>query len=58
MAALGCFLLLVLPLAGLVIGGWLGGPPGMAWGAGIGFALALAISGVAGGALVKAGRRR
>jgi len=57
MAALGCILLLVLPLAGLTIGGWLAGPTGMIWGAGIGFAIALAICGVAGGALVKAGRR-
>lgn len=58
MAALGCILLLVLPLVGLTIGGLLAGPTGMAWGAGVGLAAALAISGVAGGALVKASRRR
>ncbi|WP_162925253.1 hypothetical protein [Aurantiacibacter odishensis] len=57
MAALGCILLLVLPIAGLTIGGWLAGSAGMIWGAGIGFTIALAICGVAGGALVKAGKR-
>lgn len=41
-----------------MLGGWLAGPEGMAWGAGIGLALALAITGITGGALVKAGRRR
>lgn len=58
MAALGCILLLVLPLLGLVIGGWFAGPPGMAWGSGIGLAIAIGICAIAGGALVKAGRRR
>ena len=58
MAALGCFALLVLPLGGMMLGGWLAGTEGMAWGAGIGLALALAITGLTGGALVKAGRRR
>lgn len=57
MAALGCFLLLILPLLGLVVGGWLAGREGMIWGAGIGFGVALAISGVSGHALVKARRR-
>ena len=57
MVALGCFLLLVLPLAGLVIGGWLAGPEGMIWGAGTGLAIALGVSGVMGYSLVKAGRR-
>ncbi|WP_338241851.1 hypothetical protein [Aurantiacibacter hainanensis] len=58
MAAVGCFALLVLPLAGMMLGGWLAGPEGMIVGAGIGLAVALAITGIAGGALVKAGRRR
>jgi len=57
MAALGCFLLLVLPLAGLVIGGMVAGREGMLWGAGAGLAIALAMCAIAGGALVKAGRR-
>ncbi len=50
-------MLLVLPLAGLVLGGWLAGPQGMAWGAGIGLAVALGASGIMGYGLVKAGRR-
>ena len=57
MPALGCFLLLILPLAGLVIGGMVAGREGLLWGAGIGFALALACTGVMGRALVQARRR-
>ncbi|MGB3797156.1 MAG: hypothetical protein WA957_12720 [Alteraurantiacibacter sp.] len=56
MAALGCFLLLILPLAGLLLGGWLAGTDGMIWGAGAGFAVALAITGMMTYALVKARR--
>lgn len=58
MAALGCILLLVLPLLGLTLGGMLAGPQGMAWGAGIGLVVALVVVGVASGGLVKASRRR
>ena len=57
MAAFGCILLMILPLLGLVIGGWLAGPDGMIWGAVVGFAVALAIIGVSGYGLVKARRR-
>ncbi|GAA5055824.1 hypothetical protein GCM10023208_20020 [Erythrobacter westpacificensis] len=57
MAALGCFLLLILPMLGLVIGGWLAGREGMIWGAGIGFALAMCVSGIMGHALVLARRK-
>lgn len=57
MAALGCFLLLILPLAGLMLGGWLAGPEGMIWGAAIGFAVALIVTGIMGYALVRARRR-
>ncbi|WP_199698810.1 hypothetical protein [Aurantiacibacter zhengii] len=57
MAALGCFLLLIFPILGLVIGGWLAGREGMIWGAGIGLVVALGVSGVMGYALVKARRK-
>ena len=57
MAALGCLLFLILPILGLVLGGWLAGPDGMIWGAGAGFALALSITGMMGYGLVKARRR-
>ena len=45
------------PPAGLVIGGMVAGREGLLWGAGIGFALALAFTGVMGRALVQARRR-
>ncbi len=57
MAALGCFLFLILPMLGLLVGGWLAGREGMVWGAGIGFAVALGITGAMGHALVKARRK-
>ncbi|MFB0612116.1 hypothetical protein [Aurantiacibacter poecillastricola] len=57
MAALGCFLLLALPLAGLMLGGWLAGPDGMIVGAGIGFAIALVVTAISGRALLQARRR-
>lgn len=40
MPAIGCFLLVVMPLLGLFIGGAIDGKTGCAWGAGIGFGLA------------------
>ncbi|WP_202386983.1 hypothetical protein [Qipengyuania algicida] len=58
MAVIGCLLLVILPIVGGLIGGWLGGSSSAIWGAGIGFVIALAISGFAGFALVKAGRER
>lgn len=57
MVALGCVFLIVFPLIGLSLGLWLGGAAAGLWGAAIGFALALAISGVTTYALVKASRR-
>jgi hypothetical protein len=57
MAALGCFLLLVLPLAPLVLGGWLAGPQAMVWGAGVDLAIAIGVTGAMGQGLVKAGLR-
>lgn len=57
MVAVGCLLLVILPLIGLVGGGWAAGREGAAWGAGAGFALALLACGVALRALVKATRR-
>jgi uncharacterized protein HemY len=56
MAALGCFLLLVLPIVGLILGGWLAGQQGMIVGAGTGLAIAVAVTSVMGFALVKARR--
>jgi hypothetical protein len=41
MPAIGCFLLIVLPLLGLFIGGAIHGKTGCEWGAGIGFGLAM-----------------
>lgn len=58
MFAIGCFALIVLPLIGLALGGFLLGPVGAKWGAITGFALALAISGVTTYALIAAARRR
>jgi len=56
--AIGCLALIVLPLAGLALGGFLAGPLGAKWGAGTGFAIALGLCGVTTYALVAAARRR
>ena len=58
MVAIGCLSLVIFPLAGLVIGLWLGGLHAAIWSAALGFAMAAAICGVAFYALVKAGGRR
>ncbi|MFC3214802.1 hypothetical protein [Novosphingobium panipatense] len=58
MAVIGCLLLIVLPLLGLILGGLLWGTEGMRWGAGIGFVLALAVLGGSTYALVRATRRK
>lgn len=58
MVALGCLLLVVLPLLGFLAGAFLGGEGAALWGAGIGFGLAVASCGFAGYALVQASRRR
>lgn len=57
MAVAGCFLLLVLPILGLLIGIVTAGAQGALWGAIAGFVIALAASGVMTYALVKASRR-
>lgn len=57
MAVIGCLLLIVLPLLGVVAGGLLGGTVGAKWGAGAGLALALLISGGGSYAFLKAMRR-
>ena len=56
MLAVGCLLLVVLPLAGLAVGGLVAGLEGAIWAAAAGFAIALAVAGTAAFALVKAGR--
>lgn len=58
MIAFGCLLLIVLPLIGLVVGGYIGGGEGAAWAAAIGFAIAIAVCGMTAAALMKARRRR
>lgn len=58
MIAIGCLALIVLPLLGLALGGFLGGPTGAKWGACIGLVLALALCGVTSYALVAAARRK
>lgn len=58
MFTIGCLALIVLPLAGLALGGFVAGPEGAKWGAIGGFAIALALTGVTTYALVSAARRR
>jgi hypothetical protein len=58
MAALGCLLLMVLPMLGLIAGGMIGGRDAAIWSAVTGLVVALAICGTAAYALVQAGRRR
>ncbi|WP_185928841.1 MULTISPECIES: hypothetical protein [Sphingomonadaceae] len=58
MVAIGCLALVVLPLIGLALGGFLGGPTGARWGAGSGFVLALGLCAISSYALLKAARRR
>jgi len=57
MAVIGCLLLIILPLLGLIIGGLLAGAEGVKWGAAAGFALALVFCGAGTYALFKATRR-
>lgn len=58
MFALGCLALIVLPLLGFIGGLMLGGQQAGLWGAGIGLIAALAMSGTAALALMKASRKR
>ena len=57
MVAIGCLLLVILPIVGFVVGGMVAGAQAAMWSAALGFSVAAAICGVAGYALVKAGRR-
>lgn len=57
MIALGCLLLIVLPLAGLALGTFVGGASGALWFALGGLAIALVVCGVSVYALMKASRR-
>lgn len=58
MIVAGCLLLVILPLAGLALGGLAAGPEGARIGAAIGLALALLACGLSGYALVKVARRK
>lgn len=58
MVALGCLLLLILPLLGFMGGAYLGGMEVALWSAGAGFVLAVASCALAGYALMKAGRHK
>lgn len=57
MPVIGCLLLIVLPLLGLVIGGLIGGAEGAKWGAGGAFVIALALFGGGTYAFIKGTRR-
>jgi hypothetical protein len=56
--ALGCLGLMVLPLIGLALGGYVAGQHGAIWGAFAGFAIAAAGCAVSSFGLIKASRRR
>ncbi|TCM20802.1 hypothetical protein EDF56_102465 [Novosphingobium sp. PhB165] len=58
MIAIGCLALIVLPLLGLALGGFLAGATGAKIGAAAGFVLALGLCGVSSYALVKAARSK
>ncbi|WP_181814737.1 hypothetical protein [Sphingomonas aracearum] len=58
MVVIGCLFLVILPIVGLALGGWLGGPSGARWGAGIGLGAALIVCGLSGYALARVARRR
>jgi hypothetical protein len=55
--AVGCLGLVVLPLIGLALGGWVDGPTGATWGAAIGMGIALAACGFTAYTLRVIGRR-
>ena len=57
MIAIGCLLLIVLPIIGLTLGGLLAGPVGARWGAVIGFGVACVVTGLSGYAMVRIRRR-
>lgn len=53
MIAIGCLLLVILPIVGLVLGGLLAGPVAARWGAAIGLGIALLVCGVTGYAFAR-----
>ena len=57
MIAIGCLLLIVLPIIGLALGGLLAGPVGAQWGVAIGFGFACVVTGLSGYAMVRIRRR-
>lgn len=57
MIVIGCLLLVILPIAGLALGGVIGGPGGARWGALAGLAVALLACGFTSYALAVVGRR-
>lgn len=57
MIAIGCLSLIVLPLIGLAVGGYVGGLDAAIWSALGGLVAAASVCGVGAMALVKAGRR-
>lgn len=58
MVVIGCLALVIFPLLGLVAGGLVDGPGGARLGAGLGFALAVALAGFGAFALWTARSRR
>lgn len=58
MVVIGCLILVILPLLGLVVGGVLAGSQGAKWGACAGLAIALIVCAVSVYTLVRVGRRR
>ena len=48
MIAIGCLLLVILPILGLAVGGLIAGPSAARWGASIGFGIALLFCGITG----------
>jgi len=57
MIAIGCLLLIVLPLIGLTLGGLIAGAVGAQWGAAIGFGIACAVTGLSSYTMVRIRRR-
>lgn len=57
MIAIGCLALVVLPLIGLAVGGYIGGLDAAIWFAVAGLAVAVLICGIGAIALTKAARR-
>jgi|FLYM01.1.fsa_nt_gi hypothetical protein len=57
MLAIGCLLLIILPIMGLALGGVIAGPVGARWGAGIGLATAIGLAGISVVALARLKRR-